>query len=509
MLDQLSTCTDLCFFSDDYKQFLHQSQSSLDINAIPYSVQTVSSSLIIQNNTLINSQPYFINAYLSTITLNNVDISNIISDSNVIEISTSNITITNTEFSSIYNNNSNGLVIFLTSDSQMTMTNVTYSDSFMKMIRVYDSKFMISDSVITNIDAMNSDLISVYSSEDTSIMNTMISNITSSNSRIIDVSYSTISSINNVTINEVYTTIFRMTGSTLNNVVMLKFFNVSQAISMTQTNLTIQDSNFTQCGRDSIVYGGAIDLIDSTISVNSSHFISNYAQSGAAISLRCSTISACNIDIMNNNFEQNQASTQGGAIYYNFVRPSLVGNTFVSNDAVYGENIASYAVRIVQIGQESNNIVLDGVASGRELINSPTSNNQSRIELTLVDYDDQVMNLVNSSNIKIVSTNDSTQAIGTSEVRAIEGKSSFENIGFIDYPGAQNTTFMASSTEIDQNKVQHIALSTDNSITVTFRYCKPGEFINNNGTTCEECSAGTYSFKWNSTQCTQCMDNAV
>ena len=272
--------------SDNYKEFIQQSESSLNINSIPYTIQSISSLLVVQNNTFINNQPYYINAYLSTVTFDYVIFNSISSDSNVIEISTSNITVSNTQFSNMYNTNTNGLVIFLTSDSQITMTNVTYSDSFMKMIRVYDSKFMISDSVITNIDTMNSDLISVYSSEDTSIMNTMISNITSSSSRIIDVSYSTISSINNVTIEDVYTTIFRMTGSTLNNVVMLKFFNVSQAISMTQTNLTIQDSNFTQCGRDSIVYGGAIDLIDSTISVNNSHFISNYAQSGAAISLR-------------------------------------------------------------------------------------------------------------------------------------------------------------------------------------------------------------------------------
>ena len=480
-----------------------QSESLLDINVIPHSFQAVSSSLIIQNNTFINSQPYFINAYISTVTFDHTDFSMIFSDSNVIEISTSNITITNTQFSNLYNTNTNGLMIFLTSDSRMTMTNVTYSYSFMKMIRVYDSQFMISDSMITNIDTMNSDLMSFYSSEDTTIMNTMISYISSSNSKIIDVSYSTISSISNVTINEVYATVFGMTGSTLNNVVMLKFFNVTQGISMTQTNLTIQDSNFTWCGKGGIVYGGAIDLIDSKLSINNTHFLSNYALSGAALSLRCSTISACTIDLMSNRFEHNDAVTQGGAIYYNFVRPNFIGNTFINNTASYGKNIASYAVRIVQVNKEDQNIVLEGVASGIELVNSPTSSNQNRLDLALVDYDNQIMNLVNSSNIKIrVNDNDSSLQ-GTSEVRASEGISNFSDIAFIKMPGTENVKFRANSTEIDQNKVQHLTLPTDNSISVSFRYCKPGEFINNNGTTCEECSAGTYSFKWNSTQCTQ------
>ena len=98
---------------------------------------------------------------------------------------------------------------------------------------------------------------------------------------------------------------------------------------------------------------------------------------------------------------------------------------------------------------------------------------------------------------------------GISEIRVTEGMSNFTDVSFINFPGAENVTFMASSAEIDQNKVQHFTLPTDNSISVTFRYCKPGEIITNDGTTCSECSAGTYSFEWNSTECIQCMDNAV
>ena len=289
----------------------------------------------------------------------------------------------------------NGILIFLTLDSDMKMTNVTYSNSFMKLIRVYGSKCMISDSVITNIDTANSNLMSFYSSKDTTIIDTVISNITSSNSKIIDMSYSTISTISNVMISNVYTTIFGMTGSTLSNVVMLQFFSVNQAISMTQTNLSIRDSNFTQCGGE-ILYGGAIDLTDSVMSVRNSEFATNLAQSGAAISLRCSNISACKIDIMNSSFENNQASIQGGAIYYNFVRPSLTGNIFINNTARYGDNIASYAVRIAQIGNMDKNIVLDGVASGIDIATSPTSTNQSSLNLALVDFDNQTMKLQNS-----------------------------------------------------------------------------------------------------------------
>ena len=38
ILSQLSSCTDLCFFSDAYRQFLQKYESSLNIISIPYTI---------------------------------------------------------------------------------------------------------------------------------------------------------------------------------------------------------------------------------------------------------------------------------------------------------------------------------------------------------------------------------------------------------------------------------------------------------------------------------------
>ena len=125
--------------SDNYKQFIQQSESSLNVNSIPYTIQSISSLLVIQNNTFISNQPSFVTGYLSTVTINNVRMSSIESDSNVIEITSSNLAISNTQISNISNTN-NGLLIFSTSDNHVLITNVTYNHSTMKLIRVYDSK---------------------------------------------------------------------------------------------------------------------------------------------------------------------------------------------------------------------------------------------------------------------------------------------------------------------------------------------------------------------------------
>ena len=125
--------------SDNYKQFIQQSESSLNINSIPYTIQSISSLLVVQNNTFINNQPSFVSGYLSTVTVEGIRMNSIESGSNIIEITSCNLTISNTRISNISSTN-NGLFIFSTSDNRVFITNVTYRDSTMKLIRVYDSK---------------------------------------------------------------------------------------------------------------------------------------------------------------------------------------------------------------------------------------------------------------------------------------------------------------------------------------------------------------------------------
>ena len=148
----------------------------------------------------------------------------------------------------------------------------------------------------------------------------------------------------------------------------------------------------------------------------------------------------------------------------------MTSNIFEANQAQYGHNIASYAVRIVELSNIDTNIMLDGVSSGITLKDSPTSSGQRSLQLSLIDFDNQVMVLVDSSNIKISTVNNDTKVVGISEVLADNGMSTFNDIGFVYAPGAQNIQFEATSIEIDQSKVENLNLPTNNSISVSFRF---------------------------------------
>ena len=160
----------------------------------------------------------------------------------------------------------------------------------------------------------------------------------------------------------------------------------------------------------------------------------------------------------------------GGALYYDYRRPMLSQNIFINNTAQYGHNIANYPVRIANIDNMSESISLNNVGSGIYLHDSPSSSNNPYLKLALVDYDDQIMVLSNSTKISIVNIENSSSVIGTSEMVTTQGVAQFDNIGFISTPGLTNVMFEASSEDIDNHKVSRLDLAISNTITVNFRY---------------------------------------
>lgn len=53
------------------------------------------------------------------------------------------------------------------------------------------------------------------------------------------------------------------------------------------------------------------------------------------------------MDISFNNFINNKALHEGGAMKWNDEKPVFVNNTFENNSAIYGENIASFPIRMI------------------------------------------------------------------------------------------------------------------------------------------------------------------
>jgi hypothetical protein len=108
------------------------------------------------------------------------------------------------------------------------------------------------------------------------------------------------------------------------------------------------------------------------------------------------------------------ATTKGGAIYYNLYRPTMTNVTFLFNSAPYGNNIASYPVKIVDAISLSTDIILTGIASGQII---PTE-----IQFMVVDIDNQISSVSNGGRVTIDAISSGAFALGENSASFIAGK---------------------------------------------------------------------------------------
>ena len=267
--------------------------------------------------------------------------------------------------------------------------------------------------------------------------------------------------------------------------------------------MNISDSNFTNNGDSNQRLGGAIYISQSDIAIYNSSFTNNTANEGGAVYFGCTSLANCNLTLTNLTFSSNNAVSQGGAVYYDYVRPSFDRVEYSDNSAQYGPNIASYPVKIRLVNSTHNDVSLNNVGSG-------IAYNQT-LNFGLYDYDDQVMVLDNSDQIAISAVDAQTSSISGTNVGLLnQGVASFDNLIFVSTPGSTNILYRATSKVIDSDKIQNVfgQSISSNNIYVDFRYCKPGEIVTSDNQ-CQVCSAGTYSFDWNSTECKNCLEDVV
>jgi len=210
------------------------------------------------------------------------------------------------------------------------------------------------------------------------------------------------------------------------------------------------------------------------VSVSESTFQNNNALEGGAIYYECSLKRTCQVTISNSTFTNNIALTKGGAIMYTFYRPTLIKNTFTTNTASYGQNIASYPVKVSVKDSPDDSIELTNVGSGIVYATS--------ITMALYDYDNQITSLENTSQIVLTGNSTGSSVLGINSKRVLGGQATFDSVEFISAPGAKNVIFNIVSPVVVLSKLR-LAYGSDfslNKINVDFRYCKPGEFISAN-----------------------------
>lgn len=140
----------------------------------------------------------------------------------------------------------------------------------------------------------------------------------------------------------------------------------------TPTMKYVTNSNFTNntASHD----GGGIYSMDDSITVTLSEFTSNSAVgniddnkgNAGAIGFLCDTLTTCTGTISNNIFNSNHAERNGGGIYWNWDEPVMSNNTYTDCTAVYGADIASFALKLSRQTDDSTSrrLTLETVPSG-------------------------------------------------------------------------------------------------------------------------------------------------
>jgi hypothetical protein len=505
ILSLSTSCTFLCF-SSTFSAHLLTLTSLLTLPFLPYSIEWIRATLLISNGTTITNQPYFLNTYLSTVNISDSSFIDIQTEGSVIRLVISQVVIERWEVENI-TTYGNGQFLYFSFDSFLIVERIEVKNSFVTIMRGLSSTLEIRNSTIRNMDTKDA-VVVLNDCQDIKIFNTVLCDNCTVNrddlldSSIVSISNSKVEIIDNLTIwNLDKSTALLLEESVVKCMNNVKIYNVTQALNIKSSQVTeLTNSNFTLWGTIHLKSGGAILIKDSSVNIDNTIFDNNYAQQGAAISIEWTEYDLWNNSISSSTFQNNEAVYQGGSIYYDFKRPVLSENIHHLNTAKYGENIASYPIRIALKDNPFKNITFSDISSGQEYNGS--------IELALFDFDNQITSLINTGNIKILPQTKNAKIRGTVSSKIVNGVSFFTKIIFELKPGAVFVKYFASTNAIDQHKTKYLDLLTDNSIAVSFRYCEPGEIVQDHSTWVE-CPAGSYSFKWNSTKCENWMTHAV
>ena len=238
-------------------------------------------------------------------------------------------------------------------------------------------------------------------------------------------------------------------------------------------------------------------------------FKNNLGYEGAALSVTWKGHNLCLNNITGAVFTGNNATSRGGAIYYDVYQPILGNITYVNNSAPYGTNIGSYPVRVLKIESLSSdsssfkiipNFSIDDVASGQIYPNE--------LKMALVDNDGQIVADQTSGIITIVSVSSGASVLGQTSAPIVNGIASFKEIIFKAKPGSKDVLFSAFTLSIDKSIIFEAfnVVSVQEPFKVSFRYCMPGEADEN--FQCNKWTSGSYSVNWNDTTWTECMNNA-
>ena len=496
----LTQCKVLWFLESNMKTYLASTNMS-SFKTSHAAIELIFGNIIIQNLTHFHDQKAILRSFLSSVTMLNSTVSNIIIEQTIIEIVSSTMIFENMLIENIMNS-VNSTFILITSDSVLNATSINYLNSQSTLFNVQSSQAYISFINYTNIND-GRELINIYSWSYIHISNIKLVNTSAISEFMITIDLSQNITIENIIVQSSYHSLFMIVKSEVTAIKSVQISNNKEPFKIINSKvLLVSHSIFMKNGEITKLSGGAINLYNTEIEMFNWSFTQNIAKTGGAIAFLCNSILKCQLKINQSSFMNNIGVEKGGAIYYNYNYPSVNDTYFEANTAQYGPNIGSYPVRIGLMNDTLHqNIIIRDVGSGLPI--------KETLTLALLDYNNQVMNLDSSSQIKILAKDFKIAKIGgINTVSTKEGMAIFNSISSISQSWTTSAEFLLSSNTIDSQKVKIVFQNNLNQqeLIIKFRDWSPGEKID--GNEWKVCAAGTYSVFSNSTECTKCIANA-
>jgi hypothetical protein len=490
----------LCFIPETVKTFISTNIEEDDIeNSSKSMFNVLSASLEISNESLIHSQDVLINAFLSSIAIKDSEISNITLTGHSISIVASSLEFSNITVSRITTNGNNDFIL-VSFESSLLIRNIAYSSSNSVLFNLLSSKMSASNLSFTDITNSRY-LFETYDWTKSDISNISATNVVTTSQSLISFKSSKELSLTSVVVTGTYQYIIEIDRSHFSNISEVAISKSKKAVFVKNSIIDMfQNSSFHQNGY-SASKGGAIQIYDSEVTFDRILFENNVANVGGAINFDCYSLNMWELAILNSQFINNQAIDKGGALYYGFKRPNFEKIEFSNNTALYGNNYASYAVKIRLNESDTDYMEIDSIGPG-----IPYYKN---ISFALLDYDNQTIVTNSENDITITSSSSASAIAGVNSVLLQNGVATFSGLTAMAPPGSKNLIFKASSKAIDRSKITKIFGSevSKNQLILNFRNCQPGEYISS-PIKWAECSAQSFSLEWNSKECQDCLENA-
>ncbi|KAL4478470.1 hypothetical protein ABPG74_006705 [Tetrahymena malaccensis] len=518
-------------------------QQNLETDDISFICQQ----LKIKDINIINSNQTSIQLQVNSIQINNINITQMYTDSHIISISAKKLQIDQLQMNQINylsNKYQNQIALNLFNIQSFTIQNAHFVNNSIAFLSVSHQQLQNNHQYqITQIQIIKSQFLKNQINSESSLIH--------------------LNNLDQIELNQV-----TLKLNMLNKNIDSSFIQISQCQNVTISN-SVFDDNINSNGNGGALYlidilkvqiynskfisnkclqknGGAINFVNKQfigiLNIDYSQFVVNQAfmSTGGAINLI-----KVNLILQNSQIESNIAQI-GGGIYYSQIVPDFIllqqkglelNNTIQNNYAnIYGRNLGSTLRKIViskqdiiignsvEIDQNQNKFEVYGIQSGEEIIFKKIQlmdEEGTPIYIPPIqsksDLSDDVLFLIKQINIQITCDEQNFQIQCISNLLS----SDYQNDGFSLAVKPMYKPLSTMLINIQSNIFPKLIDSKNNivisqgqlqiEIQLNFQQCQIGYIQKQiiNSIVCEFCSTGTYSFNIFDTQCKKCPVSAI